>query len=209
MTRARVRWITVLALAVAVAAVGVLIRPSSRGDAVNHAHDGWNYRWPDRTDDVIRVWVQPLSSVPEHPDWVQAVREGFDAWADIGLPVSFTFVADSTRAEVHVVWVERFEARMTGRTDWQHDDDGWIRGGIIFLATHLPDGRLVTGAGLRAIVLHEIGHLLGLSHSTDSTSIMAADVRVSGLTERDRRTARLVYQVPAGPTGPSTVDWTP
>lgn len=51
---------------------------------------------------------------------------------------------------------------------------------------------------MRAIALHEVGHLLGLDHTTDQTSVMAARVRVRELSAADHATARLVYALPPG-----------
>jgi predicted Zn-dependent protease len=66
------------------------------------------------------------------------------------------------------------------------------------LATHMGDGRPLDGQSLRAIALHEIGHLIGLAHSDDGHDVMAPLVRVTALSAADRATARLLYTLPAG-----------
>jgi len=163
------------------------------------AHNGWNYRWPDRRSEPMRVWVQePRDNAAYDPTWATRVRESFSVWDGLGLPLTFTFTPDSARAEVHVTWVDRFTERMTGRTQWQNDANGWIIGARIEIALHLPDGRRVTTDGVQAIARHEVGHLIGLDHTTDTTSIMAPQVYVTELSDADRRTARLVYALPAG-----------
>jgi hypothetical protein len=163
------------------------------------AHDGWNYRWPDRRGEPMRIWVQePRDNTAYDPTWATLVRESFSVWDGLGLPLTFTFTLDSARAEVHVTWVDRFAERMTGRTQWQNDANGWIVGARIEIALHLPDGRRVTRDGVQAIARHEVGHLIGLDHTADTTSIMAPQVFVTELSEADRRTARLIYALPAG-----------
>jgi hypothetical protein len=159
---------------------------------------GWSYRWPDRRLETMRVWIEPSANIAFRTDYARAVEDAFNAWAGIGLPFLFTFVRDSSRAEVHVTWVDRFEGRMTGRTMWRHDQHGWISSGSIELALHLPDGRPVNEDGVRAIALHEVGHLIGLDHPRDETSVMAAQVFVTQMNEADRRTARLIYDLPPG-----------
>ena len=163
------------------------------------AHSGWNYRWPDRRGEPMRIWVQdPRDNAAYDPSWATVVRESFSVWDGLGLPLTFTFTADSARAEVHVTWVDRFTERMTGVTQWRNDANGWIVGASIRIALHLPDGRRVTRDGVQAIARHEVGHLIGLDHTADTTSIMAPQVYVTELSEADRRTARLVYALPAG-----------
>lgn len=159
---------------------------------------GWSYRWPDRHLEPMRVWIEPSALPGYRSEFARAVEASFNDWASIGLPFIFTFVRDSARAEVHVTWVGRFEERMTGRTLWRHDRHGWIVGGSIELALHLPDGRPVVLDGVRAIALHEVGHLVGLDHPSDETSVMASQVFVTQMNEADRRTARLIYDLPPG-----------
>jgi hypothetical protein len=162
-------------------------------------HSGWNYRWPDRRGEPMRIWVQePRDHAAYDPSWATLVRESFSVWDGLGLPLMFTFTPDSARAEVHVTWVDRFTERMTGRTQWKNDSNGWIVGARIEIALHLPDGRRVTRDGVQAIARHEVGHLIGLDHTSDTTSIMAPQVYVTELSDADRRTARLVYALPAG-----------
>jgi predicted Zn-dependent protease len=68
----------------------------------------------------------------------------------------------------------------------------------ITLATHISNGAPLDDRGMRAIALHEVGHALGLSHSTDAHDIMAPLVRVDDLSEPDRSTIKLLYSLPAG-----------
>lgn len=160
--------------------------------------DGWSYRWRDRSLDPMRVWIEPSPLPGYRPEFAREVEQAFEAWARIGLPFVFTYVRDSARAEVHVTWVDRFEGRMTGRTRWRHDEHGWITAADLELALHLPDGRPVVVEGVRAVALHEVGHLIGLDHPQDETSVMSAQVFVTETSEADRRTARLIYDLPPG-----------
>jgi len=167
-------------------------------DEILAGREGKNVRWPDRLGLPMRVWVQRAEAPNFDERFVQVVRDGFSAWGELGLPLQFTFVLDSSRAEIVVTWVDRFEGLMTGRTVWRHDQHGWIVGGTIQLALHQPDGRPLREESVAAITRHEVGHLIGLDHTADLTSIMSAQVHVTELSEADRRTARLVYDLPPG-----------
>ena len=161
------------------------------------ARGGINHRWRERPGERMRVWVQDID--PDRPALARRiVADAFTDWTDSGIPVAFTIVLDSARAEVLVTWVERFEEELTGVTHWSTDPGEWIIAARIELARRQPNGATLDSAGLASIARHEVGHLLGLDHVDDLTSIMSARIRVSDLSEADRRTIRLVYDLPAG-----------
>ena len=157
-------------------------------------------RWPDRRAEPLRVWVQPTSRVAGFDAGSPAiVREAFEEWADTGVPLSFSFVVDSAAADIHVTWVDRFNEPISGKTLWAHDSDWWIVEANIELAVHHSSGERLDSAAVRAIALHEIGHLLGLDHTADASNIMTPKVRVRTLSSADQATARLLYMLPPGP----------
>ena len=156
-------------------------------------------RWPDRHGEPLRVWVQPMSSIVDFTEsYVDEVRAAFEDWDELQLPVRFQFVRDSAHADVHVTWLDHFEQPISGRTKWARDDDWWITDADIVLAVHHHQGEVLDLDAMKAMALHEIGHLIGLDHTKDSGCIMAPKVRVRGLSPADIATARLLYTLPPG-----------
>lgn len=166
------------------------------------SHDSALARWPDRNGVPLRVWIQPNMN---HPHFkasnVQVVRRAFEEWSEAGVPVPFTFVVDSSQADIRVTWVDRFSETISGKTLWAHDQNWWIIDASIQLAVHHHSGEVLDSTSIRAIAMHEVGHLLGLDHTADTTSIMAPKVRVRDLSTADRATAQLLYRLPAGRLG--------
>jgi hypothetical protein len=156
-------------------------------------------RWPDRHGVPLQVWLQPTAAIQ---DWdvayLREVRAAFREWDALRLPVRFVFIGDSARADVHVTFIDHFNEPISGRTKWVRDDDWWITDADIVLATHHRNGDALDTDAMRAMTLHEVGHLLGLDHTADGANIMAPKVRVRALSTADRATVRLLYALPPG-----------
>ena len=152
----------------------------------------------------MRVHVESSTVANFRPAMVEAVRSAAERWEEAGIPVRFDLDADSARAEVAVRWKVQFEMDRTGQTDLTWDSEGRVVSGVITIATFDPKGAALSPDDVRVVALHEIGHLLGLDHSADSTDIMFARTRVRDLSARDIRTAVLLYQLAPGPLSGAT-----
>jgi predicted Zn-dependent protease len=168
-------------------------------EIVGASQDSGLHRWDDRFDHPVRVYIPQGTAANFQPEFMTAVRNAFQRWQDAGIPVRFNIESDSERAEVHFRWKVQFDIPRTGQTDLMWDRDGRVLSGVITLATFDPKGRPLSAADIEVVTLHEIGHLIGLDHSSDSSDIMYAETQVRDLSARDIRTAMLLYQLAPGP----------
>jgi hypothetical protein len=172
--------------------------PGTYIDRILADRDSTIERWPNRVAEPLRVWIDSTSTIDgAEAGFAGAVRAAFADWASTGIPIRFAYVGRPSEADVTVRWTQHLEHK-TGSTTWRTDRSGWLVGSDITLATHISDGHPLDARGMRAIALHEVGHALGLSHSHDSSDIMAALVRVDTLSAPDRNTMKLLYSLPAG-----------
>lgn len=163
------------------------------------ARDSSLTRWADRLSRPLRVWVEEAERLQGwDQEFTNSVRDAFDTWRDTGIPVRFDFIRDSATADIHVRFSERLANGISGKTVWSRDARWWLVSSDIQLGLVHPSGGVVTPVQMRAIALHEVGHLLGLDHSGAADDIMSARVRVRELSDPDRATVRLLYSMPAG-----------
>jgi len=155
-------------------------------------------RWDNRASSPVRVWFAPTVAANFQPAFIDAIRRAFGLWSAAGVPVTFDLSADSSSAEVVFRWKPQFEIERSGQTDLHWDQDGNIQSAVVTLATFDPKGRAMDVDDVRVVAEHEIGHVLGLDHSPDSTDLMFPTAKVRELSDRDVRTILLLYQLTPG-----------
>ncbi len=155
--------------------------------------------WTDRGGASVRVWLQvPIGVTDYRPAFASYVTRAFDEWSRVdGMPVRFEVVGDSANANVVVVWLPLFSGNRIGLTRIEAVNDT-IRTGRITIATQREGGVALRDEDIVRCALHEVGHLLGLAHTSDASSIMAPESAQPGLQERDRATVQLLYALPIG-----------
>ncbi|MEP6990032.1 MAG: matrixin family metalloprotease [bacterium] len=153
-------------------------------------------RWAEAQYDHLRVWIAPGSDLP---GWRERnrylVRDAFHEWTAAGAPVRFTFVSDSAKADVKVLWRRALPNGRAGQVTRLADEQGWLRAATIELSTHDMAGGAQNATTMHAVSLHEVGHLLGLEHSDNEHDIMAPWVTARALTPRDRVAMQTLYGV--------------
>jgi hypothetical protein len=182
------------------------LREGEAGTYILHMLEQRNHmlqRWPDRTAEPLRVWIQPSASFPDWDLTFPLLAErAFDDWHAAGFPIRFDMVRDSATADIQILFVEQMpkdDSLRIGVARLRYDNTGTIHQAWVTIATHDNRGRPIPADFVAGTARHEIGHVLGLGHSYRTTDVMFPESRTPVISDFDRATLHLIYTLPPGP----------
>jgi hypothetical protein len=152
-------------------------------------------------DGLLRITVLPGGPAAGRPEFGEEVRWALQQWNPARVGLRLLDEDDSLHADLIVRWTDQLDSGRAGTTDVTWDHSGRIKKASITLAVRDTEGRDLDAAERRAVALHEVGHALGLPHSSRDGDAMYPIATALELSDRDRFSLRLLYELPLGWVG--------
>lgn len=140
------------------------------------------------------------------------VEQALARWTQVA-GVTFRQVTDSAASDVRIGWGQ-FSGNQVGETDYSYVGNNFVAGLTVRLedpaakpiASAPGSYYLGTATTLYEVALHEIGHALGLAHSTDTSAVMYPSVGPgnSDLDGSDIQGIQAIYGAAASSTPQTT-----
>ena len=171
----------------------------------DHLKNGRLIRWPDQCF-PLNVYIAPctfysLSDIDKYK-YMGMVREALRIWQSVGDgKFSFNIVNSLNESNMNVEW-RRVDRKSLGNCSFCFDNDSRLYSAEVSIG--ISDGLLhqkyMDENEVFHTILHEIGHALGLGHSTNTEDIMYTPHQygVTSLSKGDIQSVRWLYTLPYG-----------
>jgi len=124
----------------------------------------------------LKVYVRESSSRYFKSSYKEYVSYAFNVWEKADNRIEYTFTNNSRNADIEIIFVEnlgkKYEENYLGLTEYDTNKKHEIEHSKIQISLLKFGSETISAGEIKATIIHELGHAVGLGHSDNKTDIM-------------------------------------